>query len=385
MVTGGISSHVLVADDDDQVRTSCERVLKEAGFSVTVAWDGCAAKEKFAAGGFDAVVTDILMPGATGLDLLKAVRLADLDVPVLIMTAFPSMDCTVEALDAGAIGYLRKPIEARALVERVTRAVQFYRLARLKRQATQPGSDDLRQFGDRTGLQLAFERALWSMWVAFQPVVRWSTREVFAYEALMRTKETMLPNPGAVIGAAERLGRLRDVGRAMRADVARLMNDSPVQLLFVNLHAHDLMDDDLYKIRSPLSAVARRIVLEITERASLEGIKDCEARVSALRKLGFRFAIDDLGAGYAGLGSLTQLEPEFVKFDMSLVRDIDTSATKCQLIRSMSALVGEMNILGVAEGVETPRERDSLIATGCDLFQGYLFGRPERGFSPPRW
>jgi EAL domain-containing protein (putative c-di-GMP-specific phosphodiesterase class I) len=385
---GASSEHpgtVLVADDDEEMLRKCGRVLSAAGFSVTLAWNGQLARERFANGAFDAVVSDITMPHATGLDLLREIRSSDLDVPVLLMTAFPTADSAIAALEAGAFGYLKKPFSADSLVERVKRAVKLHRLALLRRQAAKLNSDDLHQFGDRAGLEMAFQRALGTLWVAFQPVVRWSSQAVFAYEALMRCKEPLLPHPGAVIGAAERLGRLSEVGREVRGSVARLMRASPVPLLFVNLHSHDLLDDELYSSSAPLSSVAPNVVLEITERASLEDIKDCEARVNTLRRLGFRFAIDDLGAGYAGLSSFAQLEPEVVKFDMSLVRNIDESGTKRRLIRSMSALFKEMDILVVAEGVETARERDSLIASGCDLLQGFLFARPDQGFPQPRW
>ena len=103
-------------------------------------------------------------------------------------------------------------------------------------------------------------------------------------------------------------------------------------------------------------------------------------KVAELRRLGFQIAIDDLGAGYAGLTSFTQLEPEFVKLDMSLIRDVDHSSTKQKIIRSMVALCHDMGKQIVAEGVERREEQDSLVELGCDLLQGYLFARPGRPF-----
>jgi EAL domain-containing protein (putative c-di-GMP-specific phosphodiesterase class I) len=105
--------------------------------------------------------------------------------------------------------------------------------------------------------------------------------------------------------------------------------------------------------------------------------------VTRLRTLGYRIAIDDLGAGYAGLTSFAQLEPEVVKVDMSLVRGIDGSPMKQKLVRSIISLCTELGIQLVAEGIETPGERDSLISLGGDLCQGYLFARPGRGFPVP--
>jgi EAL domain-containing protein (putative c-di-GMP-specific phosphodiesterase class I) len=104
-----------------------------------------------------------------------------------------------------------------------------------------------------------------------------------------------------------------------------------------------------------------------------------------LRAVGFRIAIDDLGAGYAGLTSFALLEPEIVKIDMTLTRGIDQSPVKQKLVRSMSTLCREMGMTIVTEGVETRDERDTLLAIGCDLLQGYLFARPAKGFPKPAW
>jgi len=126
-------------------------------------------------------------------------------------------------------------------------------------------------------------------------------------------------------------------------------------------------------------------VLEITERASLDQVKDVRARVAALREMGFRIAVDDLGAGYAGLTSFALLEPEIVKLDMTLVRDVHLSSTKQKLVRSMTQLAHDMGMMVVGEGVETVEERDSLIHLGCDLLQGFLFAKPNVAFPTVKW
>jgi EAL domain-containing protein (putative c-di-GMP-specific phosphodiesterase class I) len=107
--------------------------------------------------------------------------------------------------------------------------------------------------------------------------------------------------------------------------------------------------------------------------------------VGDLRKQGYRVAVDDLGAGYAGLSSFALLEPEIVKLDVSLLRDIDQSPVKQKLVASMTALCKDMGFLVVAEGIETPAERDCVISLGCDLLQGFLFARPGRPFPAASW
>jgi EAL domain-containing protein (putative c-di-GMP-specific phosphodiesterase class I) len=159
-----------------------------------------------------------------------------------------------------------------------------------------------------------------------------------------------------------------------------LLDAKEAPTLFVNLHPEDLLDPHLLDPSSALTGIADRVVLEITERASITVMDAVREQVQRLREVGFRIAIDDLGAGYAGLTSFALLEPEFVKLDMTLVRDIDASPVKQKLVTSMTSLCRQMGMLVVAEGVETSAERDALVDLGCDLLQGYLFARPGRPF-----
>jgi EAL domain-containing protein (putative c-di-GMP-specific phosphodiesterase class I) len=222
--------------------------------------------------------------------------------------------------------------------------------------------------------------------MAYQPIVRASDGALFGYEALLRSREPALPNPGAVLDAAERLGRLFDLGRKVRARAADAMVHAPERArLFVNLHARDLLDERLTSPDGALSAIASRVVLEITERAPLDHMQDARARVSKLRAMGFSIAVDDLGAGYAGLTSFTTLEPEFIKLDMSLVRGVDQNPKKQTLIRSIAALCKEMSVCCVAEGIETIQERDAIIGLGCDLLQGYVLAKPGPAFPDYVW
>ena len=152
--------------------------------------------------------------------------------------------------------------------------------------------------GDRAGLQTRFESALETMSLAFQPIVDTRHKRIFGYEALMRTREESLPHPGAVLDAAERLDRLPEVGRRVRALAAEAFERAPKRaVLFVNLHTRDLLDPTLYEEKAPLARFADRVVLEITERVAIDDVKDIQARVSVLRYNGFRIAIDDLGPG----------------------------------------------------------------------------------------
>jgi EAL domain-containing protein (putative c-di-GMP-specific phosphodiesterase class I) len=368
---------VLLVEDEQALARSLARMLQTAGYEVTVANDGLLAAKAITAQTFDVIVSDIELPGMTGIDLLRIVRAYDLDVPLILMTGTPTISTATEAVSLGALQYLEKPFSGDVLLKAVELASRLHRIAEIKREALQVLGEKHNQAGDRAGLQLRFEQTLETMWMAFQPIVDTARRTVFGYEALMRSREETLPNPGAVLGAAERLGQLWDLGRRTRALAAEGFERAPDDaLLFVNLHTRDLLDPALYEPTAPLSKIAGRVVLEITERSTIDDVDDIHARLSVLRYNGFRIAIDDLGAGYAGLASFAALQPEIVKLDMSLVRNVHQSAIRQRLVRSMASLCSEMGMLVVAEGVETRAEHETVIECGCTLQQGYLFARP---------
>jgi EAL domain-containing protein (putative c-di-GMP-specific phosphodiesterase class I) len=331
-------------------------------------------------GEYDAMVSDVRMPGMSGLKLLRTVREHDLDLPVILVTGNPDLASATEAVEYGAFQYLIKPVESDRLDEVIERAATVGRMARVKREYVEEFGSATFRVGDRAGISATLERALSSLWVAYQPIVSASDRSIFAYEALLRCDEPELPSPQAVLKAAERVDRLRDLGATMRRLTALDLASSVDTTFFVNLHPEDLDDDALYEGASPLTQFAERVVLEVTERASLEHIRNLRERVARLRALGFRIALDDLGAGYAGLTSFTQLEPEFVKLDMELIRGIDAHEMKRKIVRSMVDLCHDMGKFIIAEGVETPEEQRVLLDLECDYLQGYLLARPGRAY-----
>ena len=372
----GAGTSLLLVDDDDAVLKMTTRALVRRGYRVVACSSGEEALSCLERETFDCMVTDVQMPGINGLRLLRAVRDRDLDLPVILMTGNPDVATAAAAVEYGAAHYLIKPIGDQ-LDRTLARTANVGRMARLKREYVEQNGSGVFAAGDRAGIDATLDRALASLWMAYQPIVRAADGSVFAQEALLRSEEPALPHPGAVLEAAERSGRLYDVGRLVRANVGQMLEAAPAPwTFFVNLHPEDLRDPSLYLSDLPLSRFADRVVLEITERASLETLPDIRDRIALLRKMGFRIALDDLGAGYAGLTSFVRLEPEFVKLDMSLVRDVHEITAKQKIIGSMVSLCHEMGKLIIAEGVEQPAERDTLVRLGCDFLQGYLFAKP---------
>jgi CheY-like chemotaxis protein len=257
-------SRILIVDDDRAVLRALTRFLDNAGYDSETATCAEAAMDVLALRRFDTVMSDIHLPGMTGLDLLRAVRLHDPDVPVIIMTGAPEIETAMKALEQGALRYLVKPIVPADLTPIVSYAVQMCRMARTKREALLLLGDPEKFIGDRASISASFSRALDGLWMAYQPIVCWSTKTVYAHEALLRSREPSLSNPGAILSAGERLGRLNDLGRAIRHAVADTAATARGSMLFVNLHTLDLIDDSLFALDAPLTQFASDVTLEIT-------------------------------------------------------------------------------------------------------------------------
>jgi EAL domain-containing protein (putative c-di-GMP-specific phosphodiesterase class I) len=361
-----VGASVLLVDDDLQLLDACRRALQRSGYRVLCAADGTEALKVALDESVDAIVSDISLPSMSGVELLCALRRTNPDVPVILTTGVPSLETAINALDQSANAYLTKPFDVAKLRTSLERALEQ---GQSRRRAARP---------DPAGVTARdLDMALDGLWVAFQPIYGAANRRVFGYEALMRSAHEPCRNPAVMLGLAERHERAWELGRAVRDRVAEQLCESSADAqIFVNVSPRELTDPHLYDPRSPLTAHASRVILEITERASLDRVEGVPERVERLRSLGFRIAIDDLGSGYSGLSALVLLEPEVVKIDMSLVRDVHQSSRKSALIRSLVQASKAFDALVVAEGIEVEEERAVLSELGCDLLQGYLLGRP---------
>jgi len=244
---------------------------------------------------------------------------------------------------------------------------------------TLPALSDSSAPYSRTSLNKRVDEALEGLWMALQPIVWGSPDRVHAHEALVRSETPGLRRPLELIAAAHQVGRARDLARAIRRCTADTLAGLPGHTrLFVNIDRADLEDPELYDARNPLAPFAPRVVLEVTEGTPLDEIAALNHRIERLRDVGFLLAVDDLDAGDTSLDKIDLLDADYVKLDVSLIRHVHQHRLRKELVRSMAYVCADMGRRLVAEGVEHEAERETLLENGCDLLQGYLFGRPTR-------
>ena len=216
--------------------------------------------------------------------------------------------------------------------------------------------------------------------ILFQPIVDLRSRSPIAYEALARgTHPDLSVNPTTLLALAERCGLAVELSRmlARRAVLSstRLPYGSHV---FVNVHAAELSQPDLLEAMSELARVmspGHQVVLEIAE-ASVTDVSAMGRNRETFNQLGLQFAYDDFGAGQARLIELTDIPPDYLKFDRVMIEGIEAAAPRQEMVGALLRVVRRLGVRVIAEGVETQVVAEICERLGCDLGQGYLFGRP---------
>ena len=213
----------------------------------------------------------------------------------------------------------------------------------------------------------------------FQPVVDLCSRQTVGYEALGRSSVYGLEMPAAMFQAASQLDLQIELSRMFRCEAVRASSalEQPPHL-FLNTHPAELSDPGLIEALEGLRKISPRqhITLEIHESAATDAAK-MRSLQAALNDLGMKWAYDDFGAGQDRLVQLVEIRPDFIKFDMALIRDIDrASAARQSMLQTLVKMVLDLGIVALAEGVETAAEGETCRQIGFQLGQGFHYGKP---------
>jgi EAL domain-containing protein (putative c-di-GMP-specific phosphodiesterase class I)/GGDEF domain-containing protein len=220
-----------------------------------------------------------------------------------------------------------------------------------------------------------------AVYVDYHPIVVTETREIFGYEALARGVMRSLRSPEVMFDVAAEADLVWELSRLCRARAIEGIDTRlrGKELLFLNVDPHDFSDPafDENEVAHP-----ERVVIEITERTAIKDYPKFRERLKIFRERGFRFAVDDAGSGYAGLGSIANLEPDFIKLDISLINAIDTNFIKQNLVETMVKFANDHGAMVIAEGVERAEEFKAVKDLGVHLVQGFFLHRPSHSPTP---
>lgn len=221
----------------------------------------------------------------------------------------------------------------------------------------------------------------------FQPIVNLSSGEVLGYEALSRGPEdSFLQGPLDLLRAAEKNGLLWEMELLFRKkSIERSRTIDKDKFLFINVDPNIIKDEKFHKgfTREFLAGYGispQSIIFEITERTAIEDYKGFRSILNNYKQQGYKIAIDDAGSGYSGMKTITETQPNYIKIDMALVRDINKDHFKQAMMRTFVKLGEATGIRLIAEGIETKQELQTLIQLGVYAGQGYFIQRPAGTF-----
>jgi len=375
-----LSLRILVVDDDGLVLTSVAKVLSRAGYDVLTAADGESALRHAESGPIDGAIVDYTLSRETGLGILqRLLEIHPMCVRILI-TGRTDTYVYEEAINEGEVDrVVRKPFAPPDLLQQLDEAFQRRERSdlRVSGARTEEERNQLAEVVRREQLGLALQRIV--------DVSKGEPRTV-AWEALLRPRHHRLDSPSKLFDLAERHHRVLEVGSHVLGLALATLAELPDRgLLFVNLHPHQLGHPDrLARDLEPFGKRARRVALELTERSSLQDIDRWEESVRIIQERGFALAVDDLGAGYSSLSILADIQPQYIKLDMSLVRRVQENRGMQRLVSLMRQFGDATDATVIAEGVESAEESRALVECGIDWMQGYLYGRPDEDLSRTR-
>jgi EAL domain-containing protein (putative c-di-GMP-specific phosphodiesterase class I)/CheY-like chemotaxis protein len=380
---------VLIVDHDDSNVQHLELILRMAGASsVHTVTDARSAVDRCLEVRPDVVLMDLDMPLVDGYEVLFSLRRVLPDegfLPVLVLTHDTTTGARERALEAGVNDFLTKPFDDVEFVQRVRNLLSMralYRTVHRHNLELQAELDAHAEGHRRVAVESDLRRARVADVIAdgairmvYQPIVDLAGGHTVGMEALARFDCEPQRSPAAWFAEAA------EVGLAIELDLAAVA---------ASLSALDWLPDDVFLSVnvSPATAISgrlqeclhgvpsSRIVLELTEHTRIDDYDALRTALDELRQQGARVAVDDAGAGYAGLQQILRLRPDIVKLDLEFTRTIDADPVRRALATSLVTFGRDTGELIIAEGIETPEEFETLERLGVCWGQGFYLAPP---------
>lgn len=218
----------------------------------------------------------------------------------------------------------------------------------------------------------------------FQPIFSLANGAVVGYEALTRGPEkSILYNPEKLFASAKNENLLWEMELSTRSSaIERFLDSQSDKMLFLNVDPDIIKDEKFVKgsTKHLFDNIIKQsnIVFEITEKTAIKDYIEFKKIIDNYKTQGYRIAIDDVGAGYSGLTTISEVRPNFIKIDMFLIRDIDKDNFKKSIVKALVELANNSNLKLIAEGIETLDELKTVIELGIPMAQGFLLGKPSK-------
>jgi len=320
---------------------------------------------------------DVRLPGGGGEIVAAEARRSAPETRVVALSACDDLNTVMGMIRAGAISYMVKGSSGDEVLDSVHRAVRGQ--ASMPAAAATAVGARLRGRDEQSqsmvvSLRNVLDHNLMSM--VFQPVVDMRARVPIAFEALCRINSPPQRSPDVWFADAAE----QDLGLEFELTAIRLALDHM---------AHHPDGCPLHVNASPAVAMAPQlaallrgippgsIVLEITEHTEIDDYPALIAALAPLRAAGVLIGVDDAGSGFSSMSHIVTMEPDVIKVDISLVRDIHLNRMRRAMVGALAEFARQAGPLVIAEGVEVEEERSTLLSLGVTAAQGYLFGRPQ--------
>lgn len=373
--------HVLIIDDEKSLSQMLTMLLETRGYDVEVVTSGQEALSKVSSQ-VDLILLDLILPDIDGFEICRRLkrREATRHIPIIIISAQDVNENKVEGLYLGADDFLAKPCNIEELIARmeaVWRRGDFTSARRLPNYEHEV-IIELRKILDQE-LIVPF----------FQPIYKLNPFELYGFEVLSRPAiDGKLASPEHFFKCALQFGLYHEMEMLCWSKAIDILSEQRIdKQIFLNCNPFLVEGAGLDKIKMIFEhsdIKPENVVLEITERSAISDFELFYHKMKYFRDYGFRFAVDDVGGGYASLETLVQTKPDVVKIDRHIISGLTDDAFKKSMVKFIVAFCSENNIEVIAEGIENPQVLQAAMDLGCGSGQGYYLYAPTPKIDLPR-
>lgn len=360
---------ILLVEDCKELSQSINLLLCSQGYNVELAMTVSEGIEKLKLMP-EIILLDRNLPDQKGDVLCKAVR-SNPDfshISIIMLTAMTSFPDKVDGLYMGADDYMTKPFDTDELLARIN--------ALLRRK-----QKDIHTVRNEEALYSNIIELINNKGIipVYQPIFNIKKHEIFGYEVMSKiVRESQFESSEQLFDLAQRFGQYFDLQKIVWTRAIDMWNQQKKSgKLFLNCK-FDILEQEFNQCELIINKAENcgDIILEITERSTVPDIENMINIVSKLQVKGVGIAIDDVGSGYSSLDMVAEVKPDYIKINMSIVRNIDKDKFRFGVIQSVGRFCKKTGVKIIAEGVETQSELDALAEIGIPFAQGNFLSKP---------